>query len=245
MRLGLMTRRIEKLCQVAHSGRFMLALVRHHVLAASEHRRVLEAGFSTVVDIGANRGQFSLAVREYSPKASVVAFEPLAGPADQFKRLFAHDNQVTLHQAAIGPREETATIYVAQADDSSSLLPMSDVQCGLFPGMRTAGTESVQVARLTSFIAEDEVRSPALLKLDVQGFELEALRGSEELVGQFDDILVECSFLELYVGQALVDEVICFLKGRGFGLVNAYSMEYDQHGQAIQGDFLFRRGSAP
>ena len=52
-------------------------------------------------------------------------------------------------------------------------------------------------------------------------------------------LYVECSFVELYTGQALAHEVIAWLAGRGFVLKGVYNMGYDDQGRAVQGDFLF------
>jgi len=83
--------------------------------------------------------------------------------------------------------------------------------------------------------------SPALLKLDVQGFELEALKGCEDLLHCFAWVYAECSFVELYEGQALADGVIAWLRERGCVLSGVYNMTYDKQGRAVQADFLFCR----
>lgn len=83
------------------------------------------------------------------------------------------------------------------------------------------------------------MNNPAFLKLDVQGFELEALRGCEDLLGHFSNVYAECSFVELYSGQALAHEIISWLRERGFSLSGVYNMGYDRNGRAVQGDFLF------
>jgi hypothetical protein len=75
----------------------------------------------------------------------------------------------------------------------------------------------------------------------VQGFELEVLKGSEDLFEFIDYIYVECSFIELYEGQSLVDEVITFLEKYKFKLKGVYNIFYDKKGVAIQADFLFKR----
>ena len=96
---------------------------------------------------------------------------------------------------------------------------------------------------LTEFLSTGEIEQPALLKLDVQGFELKALKGCEELLHCFYWIYAECSFAELYEGQALADEVIAWLRERRFYLTGVYNMVYDGAGLAIQADFLFQRSS--
>lgn len=109
----------------------------------------------------------------------------------------------------------------------------------LFSGTAEKATQTVRVGRLLDFLAEEAIRSPALLKLDVQGFELEALRGCEDLLHRFAWVYAECSFCELYAGQALADEVIAWLRARGFRLSGLYNMSYDPEGRAVQADFLF------
>jgi FkbM family methyltransferase len=231
--------RFDKLIQVVRSMDLFRALFRNRVLAGAEHRHVLRQDLATVVDIGANRGQFSLAVRRWAPDARVVAFEPLAVAAAKFRKVFQGDSRVVFHQAAIGPEVGEATIHVSAADDSSSLLPISGLQEKLFPGTGEVCTETIKVGRLVDFVSAKEIVRPALLKLDVQGFELEALRGCEDLLECFAYVYVECSFVELYQGQALAHEIIVWMNERGFALSGGYNMVYDGKGHAVQGDFLF------
>ena len=132
--------RVAKFAQVIQSARLTRALVYHRVLAGVEHRRVLSRNLVTVIDIGANRGQFALAVRQWAPGARVIAFEPLPGPASIFRNVFSGDGQVMLHQAAIGPKAEQRTMHISKRDNSSSLLPISSVQSRIFPGTEEVST---------------------------------------------------------------------------------------------------------
>jgi len=192
-----------------------------------------------VVDIGANCGQFALISRKCFPDARIDSFEPLAEPADRFEKVFAKDENVYLHRLAIGEREDKATIHVSNRDDSSSLLPISDKQTRLFPGTDERETRTIHVAPLNAILTKQDILSPAMLKLDVQGYELQALRGCKSLLGCFRYIYCECSFVELYEGQALADEVITFLSNYNFRLCGVYNLYYDENGKAIQADFLF------
>ena len=94
---------------------------------------------------------------------------------------------------------------------------------------------------LDNFIEKSELIKPVFVKIDVQGFELEVLKGSKNLIDEFDYIYVECSFIELYEKQALADEVITFLNNYSFKLKGVYNMFYDKKGIAVQADFLFRK----
>lgn len=217
-------------------------LLRHRVAAAAEHVPVLRSlgNHHLVVDVGANRGQFSLVARQLFPDAQILSFEPLAGPAARFRAIFAADARVTLREAAIGPESASSTIHIARHDDSSSLLPITERQNDLFPGTAEAGTATVKVGSLSEFITEEQIEPPALLKLDVQGFELQALRGCESLLHRFDHVYVECSFVELYAGQALAHEVVAWLEARGFRLSGTHNMTRDAAGREVQADFLFK-----
>ncbi len=241
MTLAVFFRRLDKLLQAFSSGQLANALLRQHVLACAEHRRVLRPELATVVDIGANRGQFALAARYWAPNSRVISFEPLPSPARVFRSLFAGDSRVTLHEAAVGPHAERREMHVSARDDSSSLLPISNLQSKIFPGTAEVSKVAVKVAPLGAFVKLDDIAAPAMLKLDVQGFEYEALCGCESLLSRFDFIYCECSFVELYSGQRLASDVIAWLSERGFRIKGMFNPAYDKRGQPIQADFLFLR----
>ena len=234
--------RYRKFISIMRVPAYRRILRRFSVAAAIEHEHVLGAlTCRMVLDIGANRGQFALVVRRSFPKARIISFEPLPVPAGTFRKMFEDDPQVTLHEAAVGPVSGNATIHISRRDDSSSLLPITGTQVALFPGTAEADTATVHVAPLREFVSVSDIRPPALLKLDVQGYELEVLRGCEDLLNRFTYVYAECSFVELYAGQALADEVIAWLRERGFKLRGVHNMDYDRGGRAIQADFLFGR----
>ena len=88
---------------------FIRALIVHRVAAASEHLAPIEfCAANTLIDAGANKGQFSLAFRSLRPEAQIVAFEPLPEAADTFQRLFKADGLTRLQRLALGAREGSA-----------------------------------------------------------------------------------------------------------------------------------------
>ncbi|MGV0795026.1 FkbM family methyltransferase [Mycolicibacterium sp. XJ1819] len=235
--------KVGKLARILPVAAWRRALARHRVAAAVEHVGVLGhlAGLRTVVDVGANRGQFALAARHCHPEARIVSFEPLAAPAATFRAVFAGDTRTSLVNAAVGPAPGEAVIHVSARDDSSSLLPITAAQNTLFPGTAEVDTDTVRVTRLAEHVPAADIETPALLKIDVQGFELQALAGSDDVLDRFEWVYVECSFLELYAGQAFADDVIGWLRDHGFALTGIYSVSYDSEGRAVQADFLFTR----
>jgi FkbM family methyltransferase len=193
------------------------------------------------VDIGANRGQFALIVRFLYPEASIISFEPLAGVAGLFRHVFSEDHKVRLEKCAIGATSQRHVIHVSARDDSSSLLPIGEGQLRNFPGTQEVGSEVVDVRRLDEVLRPEEISPPALLKLDVQGFELEALRGCEGLLRCFSWVYCECSFVPLYEGQAMADQIVAWLHRRNFRLRGVHNMTHEKTGGSLQADFLFER----
>jgi len=78
-----------------------------------------------------------------------------------------------------------------------------------------------------------------LLKIDVQGSELEVLKGASRVLRECKQVLVECSFAEFYVGQALFHDVYTYLINRDFRMVAAYCSARDRFGAWLQADILF------
>lgn len=238
--------KIAKLVRVLGRRPYRSALLRYGVAASVEHERALSGlGCRTVVDIGAHTGQFTLLARSCFPEARIIAFEPLPGPARRFARVHEKNSGVTLYNVAVGPERGQAGMHVSRRDDSSSLLPIGQEQERVFPGTGQVATLSVSVAPLADLLSADEIEAPALLKLDVQGYELEVLKGCENLLQSFRFVYVECSFVELYCGQALASDVIDWLLVRGYTVSGIHNLICDREGRQVQADFLFERTEAP
>ena len=241
MRSSYLLKRLTKLCYVLFLKQPRKAILSNRVLAGTEHRKLLQRKLVTVVDVGANRGQFTLAARTWAEKARIISFEPLTDAANHFQKLFRNDSKVTLHKSAIASKTGKATLHIAAADDSSSLLPILPLQEKLFPGTGEIKTEIVEIGPLSNYLQPKQIKPPSLLKIDVQGYELEVLRGCENLLDCFTYVYVECSFMELYAGQPLVDDVIAWLRERHWRLNGIHNILYDRMGSSIQGDFLFEK----
>jgi FkbM family methyltransferase len=215
------------------------------VAAGVEHVPPLrQLRLKTVVDVGANRGQFALAIRHMFPEARIIAFEPLAAAANTFRHVVGGQPGVVFHQLAIGPSSGRAKMHVSKEADSSSLLGITQAQSELFPGTHEIGTTMVDVVPLDACLTPEEIVAPSLLKLDVQGFELQALEGSQKLLAAFSWIYAECSFIELYERQHLAGDVVAWLRERQFVLRGVHNIQCDGRDRAIQGDFLFGRQSS-
>jgi FkbM family methyltransferase len=236
-----LVRRAQKLLRLMADRRFRAGL-RHGVAATIEHAGALAGrNFASVVDVGANRGQFTLLAAGLYPQARIFAFEPLPGPYAVLARIAAGHQRTQTFHAAIGPRAATVRMHLMYPDDCSSLLAPTGRQTATFPQTRLAGTLPVEMAPLHAFVGPGDLRDPGLLKLDVQGFELAALEGCASLLDRFAAVYVECSFVPLYDDQPLADEVLAHLRGQGFRLAGIHNLAHHREGRAVQADFLCER----
>jgi FkbM family methyltransferase len=232
--------RLRKLAVIATHGFYRVNFLRHGVAPAIEHDAVLRGlKFDFVVDVGANRGQFSLVCRRLNPQAAIVAFEPQEGPARTYRAVFEKDARTRLHVSALAPQRGGMKMNISASDDSSSLLPISKLQTENFPGTGAVEVRSVSAGPLSDFVNPAELGMSNLLKIDVQGFELEVLKSAEPLLSLFDKVYAECSFAALYEGQALADEIIAWLEERGFRLSGQFNPAYTRSGTLLQADLLF------
>ena len=212
-----------------------------NVLAATEHKAfgLDKHDYKTVLDVGASRGQFALVARATWPHCRIVCFEPLPAAVAKLKQVFVDDRDVTVRETALGAQAALSTLNISSRDDSSSLLPIGR-QAKEYPGTAAAGVLEVPVNRISDYI-DDSCLEPILLKIDVQGYELEVLRGAEDKLDRIDSVLCECSFVELYDGQPLIGAVVSYLSARGFQLDFIATPRRSASGQQLQTDVFFRR----
>lgn len=215
----------------------------HRVLASSEHRWLaLRDFYGTVLDIGAHRGQFCAFAGHSFPGTRVYCFEPqptARARLAEVARVLPIDVEVFPYAA--GAKHGRTQMHISAQDDSSSLLPIAERgQAAVFPGTHEIGLLPVEVRTLDELLERVELTPPVLMKIDVQGAELDVLRGARRVLEQVDDLLVECSLRELYDDQPLASSVLEELFARDFELGDISSGSRDRHG-LIQADFLLRR----
>jgi FkbM family methyltransferase len=215
---------------------FWPALVRG-VMPAVEHIDALKRlKPKTLIDVGANKGQFSLIARHLFPEIQIHAFEPLEGERELYKAVVSEP--VEVHSTALSDVTGDAKFFITSRSDSSSLLrPGANQQTAYGVVQSSEGT--VPVARLDEFFHPWNLARPTLLKLDVQGAELRVLRGAERVLSLIDAVYCEVSFVELYEDQPRADEIVAFLARADFTLRGAFNLSCTSKFGPTQSDFLF------
>ena len=175
--------------------------------------------YVTVFDVGAFRGDFARACLDEWPECAVHSFEPLEpSPNDQCRFNMSPNGDVTRwhwHPCALGNQCDVVDINRNVFVPSSSMLPMARLHESAFP--YTKGSEVVRVGMATLDEFFDVLGdAPRLLKIDVQGYELEVLKGGRETIDMFAAIVLEVSHEPLYDGAPTADELAEYLLAAGF-----------------------------
>lgn len=143
----------------------------------------------------------------------------------------------------LGAEDGEAELSLSANSVSSSVLPIMDSHVEAEPESRYRGAEKIAIRTLDSVVADWGTRGSRIgLKLDVQGFEAEVLRGAENTLPHVWFLESELSLTPLYEGQVLYEEMIEHLGDAGFSLVNVCPGFSDPRtGRVLQLDGVFLR----
>jgi hypothetical protein len=100
-----------------------------------------------------------------------------------------------------------ATITYSDRDTQTSLMYVDE---------NASGNSQAPMRSLDSLVESDGLPPPDLIKIDVQGFELEVLKGGERALAGAQAALLEVNWCAFAPGVPLVDEVVAYMSGRGF-----------------------------
>ncbi|MDH3716615.1 MAG: FkbM family methyltransferase [Planctomycetota bacterium] len=203
-----------------------------------------QVSFSTIVDGGANVGQFARAASLAYPDSTILSFEPLPDVARKLRHNLADLPNHRVFEKALGNIDGEIEFHQSSYSQSSSVLVREKCEDSLLQGTREIGTLKVVICKLDSELDHSELRPPVLLKLDVQGYELEALQGAREVLARTSHVLVETAFEKTYAGEPHFEEVWLYLRERGFRFVRPLAFRKDRRGRIVQIDALFQQGQS-
>lgn len=195
--------------------------------------------FDVILDAGANVGQFARAMHTCYPQAKIYSFEPLADVANQLEKNLSDVPDFRVFRTALGDTDGTVTFYRNEYSQSSSVLPTIGNEQGLMKGKQSTSAIDVPIARLDTVLADVSLDPPALLKLDLQGHEIAALRGAPQTLGRCSHLLIETVFEQEYVAEPLFEELWTHLCEQGFSFVRPINFSQGSSGRIVQMDGLF------
>jgi FkbM family methyltransferase len=197
--------------------------------------------FNTVIDGGANIGQFARACSVVYPAAQVLSFEPLPDVAEQLRQNLHDVHGYKVFQTALGRRDGEVTFNRNIYTQSSSILDVDTNDGALLQSKQEVRQVTVPLARLDTALAEYDLRPPVLLKLDLQGYELPALHGAPRTLRKCSHLLIETVFKRSYREEPLFDEIQDHLTSCGFRFGRPVNFVREPNGQIAQMDALFEQ----
>lgn len=179
----------------------------------------------TVLDVGGRGGDLG-ALATFAPFIDYVACEPEETAHERLAaaaRTRAPWRSVEVSPYALGRDDGPAQLYVTAKGGLSSIFEPDDkmfAAVGMADRAQVKRKSPINLRRLATLVAGNEIRAPDILKLDVQGAELDVIEGAGTALSSVGAILLEMEYRGFYKGQPLFTDLDATLQERGFELID-------------------------
>ena len=205
-----------------------------------EFKWLKEFDFKTILDIGANEGQFADKMHAVFPAATIYSFEPIPETFAVLTKNFENVPQIKPVNIAIGDAAGEISFNKNESTASSSFLKMTNQHTDNFYFAIKTEPISVKVDTLENAMKEMDLVLPLLIKIDVQGFEDKVIKGGTEVIKKADLVFCEVSFVELYNGQSLFEKTFQTFKDLGFKYIGSIDqLRSPETNHILQADAIF------
>jgi len=194
-----------------------------------------------ILDAGASNGHISERLLGWFPQAAAYAFEPNPLYAQTLQDLARRDPRIRPQFAALSDHVGRERLYFTESPGATSLLKPAERIKDVAPaGAVIKKVNDVDVVAIDEWAARNGNPSIELMKFDIQGAELRALRGAQRMLRE-STLLVytEIWFNAVYDGSPLYSEIDAFLRTQGFSLYDIFKPKYDPHGLLVWADAIF------
>jgi len=175
---------------------------------------------STIIDGGANRGEWAKAARSMFPLSHIHLVEPLPKCVDCLRKMAAIDGRMTVHPYAATMPGVTEVMFNLVGDDG-----MSTAAQVVLPGERFPNEMELPASTLDTMLGQ-LIRPGCLLKLDLQGHEIEAMKGATDVLKCVEVIICEVAFYPVNDnGRPIFADVMSFVSRLGFVLFDFASLQ--------------------
>jgi FkbM family methyltransferase len=198
----------------------------------------------TIIDVGANTGQFARQMADIFPAAQLICFEPLPSPYEELCAWTrtAKVRTPIVKNIAIGDHSGEETInFHTEHSPSSSILNGTETLGTSFPATRKKTSLVITIETLDDAIdgLGRDLEKDIFIKLDVQGYEDRVLRGGMDVIRQSRAMLVEVNVEPLYKGQASFNDILATLGECGFHYAGNLEQNYSEKGFVSYFDAVF------
>lgn len=182
----------------------------------------------TIFDVGANKGKISEIYLDYFPAARIFAFEPFPASMEQYKNRIKNNPRVQTFLMALGDRKGVSKLSINKNADTNSLLESKKMGLSSDDQVVSIGNIDVEVETIDGFCKEKGIEHIDILKLDIQGGELAALKGAEDMLRykKIGMIYSETYFKQQYKDQPLFHDISKYLETVGYAIQDFYNPIY-------------------
>jgi FkbM family methyltransferase len=174
-----------------------------------------------LIEAGSHMGYDTLGLSKIWPLGFIYGFEPIPALYEALSERIKLQKNVKIYNLALGEADTTVEMYVSDGQSSASssvLKPTKHID--LFPGVSFTDKISVKMIKIQTWAQAEGVKSIDLMWLDMQGYEVKALRGMADLLNGVKVIYTELCRDELYQGLVTREAYIHFLETKGFELIS-------------------------
>ena len=194
-----------------------------------------------ILDIGANKGQYSKKIRKMGYNKKIISFEPLNDAYAILNKYALKDGNMITYNYAIGDENIKSVINIAGNSYSSSILNMLPKHVQSAPDSKYIAKQEIEIKTLDSiypFIINKEDK--VMVKIDTQGFEKNVLDGAKASLNHILIIQLEMSIVPLYENEMLFNDMVQYIEDKGFQLFSLENGHYNREsGQLLQVDGIF------
>jgi len=169
-----------------------------------------------VIDIGANDGHFADESSRVFSTSSYHCFEPIPSVYSSLKNRFLNKESFSIYNLALGKENKISSINLNEYSPSSSILEMELLLKDSFEFTKNSTKAEIVIKRLDDFVDTIKPTLHTMVKIDVQGYEMQVLLGGSSFIKLSKVVIVEMSFEKLYKDQPLFHEVYTELYRLGF-----------------------------
>ncbi len=200
----------------------------------------------TIIDVGANEGQWARYIREIFPHANLHCFEPLSEPYEKLKQWadIKCNGKAVAYNIALGEKEEETEMFLhSEHTPSSSFLKTTGICEGYYPFTKTKKRIPVKMTTLDNWVKNlsTPLAPEILIKLDVQGYEDRVIKGGFETFKKARACIIEVCLDYLYEGQPDFKRIIDILYDLGFKYAGNLNQSFANDGHVIFIDAVFVR----
>ncbi|MBL4617408.1 MAG: FkbM family methyltransferase [Robiginitomaculum sp.] len=180
---------------------------------------------NSVLDIGANQGQFAKSLRKRGYAGEIHSFEPVADSFKVLQQYSSSDANWYVYNIALGDECAFKDIHVSKASDLSSFLPASNFGSKRFASMAETHTETVEISTVDMFLSENDELfkdKKIFLKMDTQGFDVRVFNGARDSWPAIAGLLSELSFQKIYKGIPTYLEALSVYEQAGYKITGLF-----------------------